>query len=144
MPVPRAEPGLVIRYNYLWRRDADRGRDTSKSRPACIVAALAARDGEIEIVVLPITHTKPGANTPAIEIPPSVKAHLGLDEERSWAVLTECNIDLWPSPDLAPLPGKPGVFAYGFLPPKLFRRIRDGFVDVAKAKRLRLVRREDS
>lgn len=142
MPIPAPEVGLVIRYGYLWRAEADRRQDQSKDRPACIVAAVTRAEGEINVVLLPVTRRRPRPATPAIELPPKVKAHLGLGPERSWIIAAECNLDIWPTPDLAQLPGRPGVFAYGFLPPRLFRQVRDLFVAQARAKQLRVVRRK--
>ena len=96
---------------------------------------------EAEVVLLPFTRSALQVGVPAIELPLRVKEYLGLDAARSWVLLNECNIDGWPSPDLAALPGKSGQFAYGFLPPRLFRQIRDGFVAEARAKRVAVTRR---
>jgi hypothetical protein len=41
---------------------------------------------------------------------------------------------------LAPLPGKRGVYAYGYLPPRLFEIVRDGFVALLENRRAKLVR----
>ncbi len=142
MAIPAAEAGLVIRYDYLWRHQADRRRDQSKDRPACIVASVAGKDDNTEVVILPITHAPPSPDLAAVEIPPRVKAHLGLDADRSWVIVAECNLDVWPSPDMAEIPGRPGAYAYGFLPPRLFRQIRDAFVTAVTAGRVASVRRE--
>lgn len=131
----------MVRYAYLWRREAARRRDPSKDRPACIVAAIGRSAGGTDVVLLPITHTPPSHGEAAAELPVRVKRHLGLDASRSWVLLTECNIDSWPSPELTALPGQPGNFAYGFLPPRLFREIRDGFVAQARAGRMATTRR---
>jgi hypothetical protein len=144
VPIPPPEVGLVIRYNYLWRREADRQRSQSKDRPACIVAAIADTVDRMDVVLLPITRAPPKDDVPAVELPPKVKEHLGLDPDRSWVIVAECNVDVWPSPDLAEIPGRPGRYAYGHLPPRLFRRIRDAFVDRARAKRVRFTRRQTS
>jgi hypothetical protein len=63
-------------------------------------------------VFLPITHTAPNAASGevGIEIPPRVKQHLGLDWERSWVIVSECNLDSWPSPDLRQLPSSRADF----------------------------------
>lgn len=82
-------------------------------------------DGEMLVTVAPITHLAPTDPGIAVEIPAKVKAHLGLDGERSWIVLSEVNRFAWPGSDLRPLPGKKGTWSYGFLPPALFGRIRD-------------------
>lgn len=140
MPLPRPEPGLVIRYNYLWRQEADRAQQHSKDRPAAILASVT-KAKDVEVVILPITHIEPEAGMPAVEIPRMVKSQLGLDEDQSWVILAECNVDSWPTPDLAQIPGRPGQYAYGYLPPRLFRIIRDAFVAHATVARTRVVRR---
>jgi hypothetical protein len=138
MPLPPPEVGLVIRYGYLWRREADRRQRQSKDRPACIVAAVVGTE-ETTIVLLPITRSPPRSDSGAIELPAKVKAHLGLDPEPSWVIVSECNVDAWPSPDVIPI--QRGQYAYGMLPPRLFRQIRDLFVGRARAKRMLVVRR---
>jgi hypothetical protein len=44
----------------------------------------------------------------AIENPPATKRRLGLDDERSWIVLTESNRFVWPGPDVRPVDGESG------------------------------------
>lgn len=56
-----------------------------------------------------------------------MKRHLGLDEARSWILVSEGNVFLWPGYDLRKVP-KTGRYDYGFLPPRLFDRVRDAFV----------------
>jgi len=75
------------------------------------------------VTVAPITHTPPINPAVAIEIPPKVKKHLGLDGERSWIILDDFNEFLWTGYDLRPISGKAGTYDYGFLPPALFKQI---------------------
>jgi hypothetical protein len=70
-----------------------------------------------------------------------VCASLGLDDERSWVIVSEHNVDEWPNAGLQPVPGRSGLFAYGFIPPKLFARIRSLFLEIARADPGRGVRR---
>jgi len=141
MRIPDPEPGLVVRYDFLWSRDAERGRTSSKDRPACVVAALDEPGDPRLVVLLAITHAAPADDTIAMEIPIAVCRKLGLDEARSWIVLSEYNIDLWPSPGLASLPGKRKNVAYGFLPPNLFARIKVAFREAHIAGKTRGTRR---
>ena len=145
MPVswPAPQPGLVIRYSYLWRREAQAGQeDGVKDRPCAVVVAFLEEDGRTRVYALPITHTPPAPDEDAIEIPAEVKARLRLDGERSWVLLTEANTFNWPGPDLRFLPGKgPESAAYGFLPPGLFRVIRERFIAASRAKKAALVAR---
>lgn len=99
MSFPSPYPGLVIRYAYLWKREADVGREEgSKDRPCAIVMAVVTQDGEQEVLVLPITHSPPANPADAVEIPSQTKARLGLDADRSWVVITEANAFVWPGP----------------------------------------------
>jgi hypothetical protein len=77
--------------------------------------------------VLPITHTAPADQNSAVEIPSPVKHHLGLDEDRSWVVVAEGNEFLWPGFDLRRRSDSER-YEYGFIPPRLFRRILEAFV----------------
>ena len=46
-----------------------------------------------------------------------------------------------PNAGLAPLPGRPDTFSYGFIPPGLFARIKTRFLELARAKKSPAVRR---
>ncbi|MBB3160518.1 hypothetical protein HFO68_15210 [Rhizobium laguerreae] len=139
--LPEPRPGLVVRYDYLWSREALAGRDQGKDRPACLVAASDSLANPRYVVLLPITHTPPSGETVGIEIPPKVKQAIGLDDEPSWVIISEYNIDEWPNGGLSPVPGSGGILAYGFIPPGLFATIKARFLDLAKAKKTEPVRR---
>ena len=68
-------------------------------------------------------------------MPPRVRQALGLDDEPCWVLVSEYNVDEWPSPGLRPLPKRARVFSYGFIPPMLFKQIRGRFVDLAAVGR---------
>ena len=145
MTWPEPRPGLVIRYAYLWDREAQAGQEEgAKDRPCAVVLAVRDEDGDTRVYVLPITHAAPRAAAEAVELPPAVKRHLGLDDARSWVALTEANVFTWPGPDLRPLPGQgPGSVAYGYLPPRLLRTIRDRYVALYRERRSSLVGRSE-
>ncbi len=129
MALPRPEPGLVIAYSYLWRAEQIRGvEEGRKARPCSVVFVTADEGGRTVVMVLPITHRPPARKSDAVEIPAQTKTRLGLDGERSWIVITEANEFTWPGPDLRPVHPGQNQFAYGFLPPALFRKVRDAFV----------------
>ena len=143
MPLPDPVPGLVISYAYLWRDQQNQGREEGvKDRPGVIVMAVRQEQDERIVTVAPITHTPPRHPKDAIELPAAVKRRLGLDDERSWVVVTELNRFLWPGPDLRPVSGKPGQFAYGLLPEKLIIRLREQIVERRRERRLRMVHRD--
>ncbi len=124
MSLPKPEPGLVFRYDFLWRHEADLGRQTAKERPACIAVATKPSPGKRIVVILPITHSKPNAETVGIEIPAGISRELLLDGERSWIIVSEANVDEWPNPGIAPVPGQRMGSIYGFLPPSFFALVK--------------------
>ena len=140
--IPDPQPGLVISYAYLWKRDAAQGREEGiKYRPAVVVLAVESDEGRGKsVLVAPITRQKPDDAATAVEIPPLTKRRLGLDAEPSWVILSEVNRFEWPGPDL--LPVAPGQWAYGMLPEGLFRTIRDRLAGIARQRKLAQVRRE--
>jgi hypothetical protein len=124
--LPKPEPGLVISYAYLWRAEHEEGREEGvKIRPCVIVMMVQDIDGKSLLSVAPVTHSAPERPEEAVEIPALTKQRLGMDSARSWVVITEVNDFVWPGPDLRPIPQDLTRFDYGFLPPKLFREIRD-------------------
>jgi hypothetical protein len=131
---PAPEPGLVVRYSYLWKSDHDDGQEEgSKDRPCAIVLSVSTSPGAPTVTVLPITHVAPKGDMRAVEIPQVVKVRLGLDHDRSWIVLTEGNVFKWPGPDLRPLPKQNlQTIAYGYLPPRLFADVYDQFIALIK------------
>jgi hypothetical protein len=145
VPLPVPEPGLVISYSYLWSDEADDGREEgAKDRPCAIVLAAGEVSGDTVVAVVPVTHSPPQRRNEAVEIPAIVKRRLGLDEARSWIVVSEINRFVWPGPDLRPVStAEPARFEYGFLPPGLFRQVLERFEATVAARRLRTVRRTD-
>ncbi|MCL2716863.1 MAG: hypothetical protein FWD68_20475 [Alphaproteobacteria bacterium] len=141
--IPDAKPGLVFRYDYLWSGDAAAGHQQGKDRPACLVFAAEPSLSPRFVVILPITHTQPSDDVAAIEIPPRVKAALGLAHDRSWIIASDFNVDCWPNSGLSPIPNRSGTFSYGFLPPGLFRKVKDAFSTTHRAKRARGVPRQE-
>lgn len=119
---PEPEVGLVISYSYLWKEEAGRGQvEGRKDRPCAIVLAVDQPGpepaGHKQVAVVPITHSPPRDPNAAVEIPPRVKEHLGLDTERSWVILDEANVFTWPGFDLRPIKRGETRVDYGLLPP---------------------------
>jgi hypothetical protein len=139
--LPPPKPGLVVRYDYLWHGDAAAGLDQGKDRPVCLVAASDPSPAPRFVIFLPITHSAPSGPTIGIAIPPRVRQAIGLDDEPCWVIVSEHNIDDWPNSGLRPIPGRPGVFRYGFIPPRLFAQIKTKFLELARNKQSTGVRR---
>jgi hypothetical protein len=143
--LPTPQPGLVISYSYLWAREHEKGAEEGrKTRPCAIVAARQVIEGHEIVTVVPVTHTPPTDPADAIEIPPALKGHLGLDNSPSWVVVTETNDFLWPGPDLRPVSSKqPRRFDYGMLPPRFFAHVRDKLLQAHLHRKLNRVTRTD-
>jgi hypothetical protein len=105
-----------------------------------VVIARIEQKGGTGILVAPITHTPPEKVQDALEIPASVKRHLGLDAERSWIVLTELNRFIWPGPDIRPVPGGDSPF-YDAIPDWLFLKVRAKLAEAAG--RLKVTKRTE-
>ena len=117
------------------------GADYGKERPACLVAASDPSVSPRFVVLLPITHSRPRQGVQGIEIPSKVRAHLGLDDEPCWVIVSEYNVDNWPTAGLAALPGPLDRFEYGYLPPRLFAEIKVLFQELAEKGASRQTRR---
>jgi hypothetical protein len=132
---PEPEVGLVISYSYLWKEEEERGQvEGRKDRPCAIVLAIdhpdAEADGHKQVAVVPITHSPPHDPNVAVEIPPRVKEHLGLDAERSWVILDEVNVFTWPGFDLRPIKRGETRVDYGLLPPRFFDQLIAKFTEL--------------
>lgn len=144
MTWPTPQPGLVVRYSYLWSREAETGQEEGlKDRPCAVVISVSRGQRDV-VYVLPVTHSPPANADDAVEIPAATKARLGLDAARSWIVVTEANAFVWPGPDLRFVgDGGPETAAYGMLPPALFRTVRDRFAARIRAGRARMTPRTE-
>ncbi|ENT06509.1 hypothetical protein C038_00469 [Brucella sp. 63/311] len=92
--------GWIFRYSYLWHWQFEQGREEGdKDRPVLVLAITTTlEDGSPVVRVLPVTHTPPQRDDEAIEIPAATKRRLGLDDARSWIVLSAGRdriCDLW-------------------------------------------------
>jgi hypothetical protein len=115
-----------------------------KDRPCAIILMSADEAGDHVVTVLPVSHTPPRNPDLAVEIPTLTKRRLGLDDERSWVVLTEANRFVWPGPDLRPARQQDTAsVAYGLLPFGLFEQIRQKFLAALKAHNARVVPRSE-
>lgn len=93
------------------------------------------------VVILPITHTPPDKDTVGVEIPAKVRHAIGRDDAPSWVIVSEYNVDEWPNGGLASVPGRPGIFSYGFIPPGLFAQVKARFLEQSGQGRSPGVRR---
>jgi hypothetical protein len=90
---------------------------------------------------LPVTHRPPENAAAAVEIPRTVKLQLGLDDDRSWVVVSEGDQFVWPGYDLRKVRST-DRYDYGYLPPRFFNQILDAFMAWHRASKARLISRE--
>jgi hypothetical protein len=143
---PEPEVGLVISYSYLWSQEAEAGQvEGRKDRPCAIILAIEpAEEGQPkEIAVAPITHSAPADLSVAVELPPRVKQHLGLDSDPSWVILNEVNVFTWPGFDLRHTKRGSGRVDYGHLPPKLFDVLVETFKTLRLANKVKQTGRDE-
>lgn len=107
-----------------------------------MVVARIEANGRVQLLVAPVTHSEPRRAEEGIEIPPSVKKHLGLDRERSWILLTELNGFVWPGPDIRPTPDSASPL-YDALPEWLFRKVQQGIASNAREGKIRITKRTE-
>ena len=95
MSLDALRTGCVIRFPYLWVREAERGEtEGRKPRPVAVGVRLARPRGEDVLVLFPITSQPPSADRFAAEIPEMEKRRAGLDAIlRLWIILDEYNQD---------------------------------------------------
>lgn len=81
MTFPAPRPGLVIRYSFLWSREARSGASEGRKDRPCAIVLAVPRDAfdDVRVAVVPVTHTPPEDPATAIPLPAAVKASLGLD-----------------------------------------------------------------
>lgn len=142
MKKPEPEVGLVIRFDFLWSHERERGlEEGAKARPCVIVTAIVRKgDGAVEVLLAPITHSPPKEGAVAIEVPSRVGRHLGLDEERSYIIADESNSVAWD--DAGIVPAEPGKqWAYGRIPQALYDQLRASMLDLHSKRKLKTGRR---
>jgi len=114
-------------YASLWHFEHAQGREEGvKNRPCVIVLAVERTGSNRVVTVVPVTHSVPSHPDEAVEIPMTTKRRLGLDDARSWILVSEANSFVRPGPDLHSI--APERFDYGFLPRPCSSRCRRGWV----------------
>jgi hypothetical protein len=128
--------GHVIHYDYLWRREFERGEESGrKTRPVCVTVVLPGRLDVTRILVFPITSQPPGPHRIAMAVPDTELRRVGL-RGPAWVVLDESNTDLWEGSFHVVNRTPMGRFSYVF-----FDRLRSAALGQLNAGRLRPVPR---
>jgi hypothetical protein len=72
------QTGTVIRYSYLWRREAERGEtEGRKRRPIAVGIRFPKNNGNDLLILFPITTQPPDPERFAVEIPVIEKGEQG-------------------------------------------------------------------
>lgn len=84
----------VIRYPYLWARQARAGEtEGRKDRPVAVGVRITRPDGDL-VLFFPITSKEPEKARFSAEIPDTEKRRAGLDVDlRLWIIFDEFNSD---------------------------------------------------
>lgn len=138
-------PGLVVRYDFLWKEEELPGREHGiKDRPCAIILASKPRaDGTRVVVLCAITHSPPRADESAVEIPHKVCRHLGLDDARCWIKTHQVNTVDWESNRLpyGVTPAHDGQWIFGQLPYAIGAQAFEQVREQSRRGRLSTVRR---
>lgn len=89
--------GSVIRYPFLWSREAEAGEiEGRKKRPTVVALRTNDEESQVEVLYLfPITSQPPAGNVVAMEIPETEKKRAGLEaDKRLWVLLSDYNRDV--------------------------------------------------
>jgi mRNA-degrading endonuclease toxin of MazEF toxin-antitoxin module len=134
--------GLVVRYDYLWKREfLGNKSEGAKNRPCAVVVPMTVGpDNILRVILAAITHSPPQNASDAIEIPLSAKRAIGLDSVPSWIVVDEVNIVDWT--DAGFVPATDESWNYGYLPKQLVSKVINEVSIRAKAGTLFKVPRE--
>lgn len=161
-PAPKA--GLVFRYDYLRPREFAAGIHHGKDRPACILVCLLEGEvfqdvvvvdelstrrmanyvaGHNDIGIICIQSDPPGADQLGVKLDLATKRYVGLPSEReSWAIVSEINIDTWPSSGMTTIPGRPGQFVYQRpMPGPMMAQLARRFLQLRELKKVWALRR---
>jgi hypothetical protein len=134
--------GLVVRYDYLWKREFLRNKvEGAKNRPCAVVVPMTVGpEKALKVILAAITHSPPLNASDAIEIPLVAKRAIGLDALPSWIVIDEVNIVDWT--DAGFVPATDESWNYGLLPKQLVSKVISEISKRAKTGTLSKVQRE--
>ena len=140
------KPGLVIRYDFLWKEEERAGRtEGRKDRPCAIVVATRPNpNGSRTVVLCPITHTPPKDEDSAVEIPVKMARYLSLDNDRMWIKTHQVNILEWEKrfPPTGVVPASKGRWAFGQLHAALTKQVIEQVRNKSRSGGLDKVKRE--
>ncbi len=136
----RPQKGDVWRYEYLWHREHEAGKDNArKSRPTALVTTYASKDGRTSLFWIPITSKKPQRGRLAIEIPLIERRRASLETDiRLWVMTDEYNHEFLETSFYMDPNGYQGTFSAAFT-----NKALDLLIEAGKRGRLNIVKRHD-
>ena len=142
--LPDPEPGLVIRYSFLWSHEAKKGLDDGEVSRPCVIMSVDRRGGERVVLVAPITTREPNCPEDGIPVPPKVRDYLKLTRPHSWIITTEGNEFDWPGRHIHPVPGgRLAQFDYGFNSSTTVPNMVKEAMSRVKQEKRKVMQRED-
>lgn len=139
------KPGLVVRYDFLWKEEQRTGIEGGKDRPCAIVLTSAEKaDGSKDVLLCAITHSPPAQNETAVKVPPAVANHLGLDHEQSWIKTDQVNRLTW---EKGRMPygisqARKGEWSFGMIPQSLSKQMFEQVQEKNRSRSLKTVDRD--
>jgi hypothetical protein len=132
--------GHVLRYPYLWARQALSGEtEGRKTRPCAVVLAITNQVGNTELRLCAITTQPPSSSNRAISVPEIERRRAGLDTGIGlWVILDEHNVDVFEHSFYIEPQSHIGVFS-----PAFTKALQQGMIAVLKERIGKTVKRSD-
>lgn len=129
--------GSLVRYPYLWAREAEAGETEGRKSRETVVAARFQFEGRDEFALLAVTASMPSDEVATFELPETeMRRIVRGGKARLWVVLSEVNFDVigdsfYLEPDAK----------VGELSPPVFRQLWSAFVEALP--QMQKIRRRD-
>ncbi len=138
---PEPQPGQIIRFDYLWKREEERGAmQGMKDRPCVVLAKTTCEHtGAEAVIVCPITHSPPYEDQECVRISKKDSRQMGLSKSEQWVKTDEANVVPWSDPGI--IRATPTKWLFGRVPKYAFEAIRQSVLDCSKKQRLEMVNR---
>lgn len=150
MKIPAEPPiGYLVAYEYLWSSKAKRREDGEKTYPTALLLAKKDEFGATIVYALGISHMPPHGDRRALQVPPKLCRHIGLDDRPQWIYTDELNLFVWPGPDLRPAQWisrkrlVEDTCVLGPLPQDWFEVVKQHFAESYRLRQLALTKRTD-
>lgn len=148
MKIPPTAPiGSLIAYEFLWSSQSNTREDGAKVYPTAVIIVRTDIGPRPLVYALGISHKPPLPDERAMEVPPKLARHLGLDDRQMWIYTNQLNVFTWPGPDLRPAEwltsrvDARGGCVIGALPTDWFEKVKLHLKESFMLKKVRPVKR---